>query len=135
MENEMPIMMKKQDKPRFPSPTTDIQMSAESSNKVGMPGIPHSVTLELASKKKLPSQPSKPLRPASSSVTSPVASTSIFSKPEVKMNIGNKVDMTRTAEVRETLKELLECNQEMMESVQSHMDRQTQLLNQLMKLL
>ena len=130
----MPIMMKNEDKPRFPQ--TEIQMSSESSNKVGMPGIPHSVTLELASKKKLPSQPSKPLRPASPSVTSPVANTAIFSKPEVKMNIGNnKVGMTRTEEVRETLKELLECNQEMMESVQSHMDRQTQLLNQLMKLL
>ena len=131
MEEEIPMMtmMKEEtsEQPRFPS---EIQMGSELDSSSGIQGIPHSVTLELASKKPIKSKPSQPQQ--NMPVTSP------FSKAEVKMNLnGMKVNENnqRTSEVKSTLKELLECNQEMMESVQIHMKRQTELLNQLMKLL
>jgi len=131
MEEEIPMMtmMKEEtsEQPRFPS---EIQMGSKLDSSSGIQGIPHSVTLELASKKPIRSKPSQPQQ--NMPITSP------FSKAEVKMNLnGMKVNENnqRTSEVKSTLKELLECNQEMMESVQIHMKRQTELLNQLMKLL
>ena len=131
MEEDIPMMtmMKEEtsEQPRFPS---EIQIGSELDSSSGIQGIPHSVTLELASKKPMKSKPPQP------QLNLPV--TSPFSKAEVKMNLnGMKVNQNdkRTNEVKSTLKELLECNQELNELMQTHMKRQTELLNQIMKLL
>ena len=80
MEEEIPMMtmMKEEtsEQPRFPS---EIQMGSKLDSSSGIQGIPHSVTLELASKKPIRSKPSQPQQ--NMPITSP------FSKAEVKFEI------------------------------------------------
>ena len=88
MEEDIPMMtmMKEEtsEQPRFPS---EIQIGSELDSSSGIQGIPHSVTLELASKKPMKSKPPQP------QLNLPV--TSPFSKAEVKMNFnGMKVNAT-----------------------------------------
>lgn len=91
-------------------------------------GIPPSITLQLAASK----------GPLKSSTSSPMASTGI--QHNLMQNSLQKMEMKSTGgdrkeRVKATLQELLECNHDMMQTVQKQLAQQTNLLRTLMELL
>ena len=98
-------------------------------------GIPHSITFDLAKTKK---KPTTVLGSMEVAMTQLIQNSVQQDKMEMKSaGAGGLLmeDSTRQEEVKATLKELLECNHEMMTTVQRQLAQQTKLLQQLMKLL
>jgi len=93
-------------------------------------GIPPSITLKLAASK-------SPSKATSTAGKLPAISTFVknsVDQMEMKSNFGTPGN-GRAEEVKETLKQLLECNHDMMNTVQNQLATQTRLLETLMKLL
>ena len=103
----------------------DMLMEGSEKDTQTYTGIPPSITLSLAASK--------------SPVKSKIPATSLnisqnLDKMEMKSNLGPN-GSSRNEKVKKTLQELLECNHEMMKTVQTQLATQTQLLQTLMKLL